>query len=119
MSTNVTSKVLLLSAAVTLSLADATAAQAANPYVAGDMHNHNTCVDGSVAAGYSIDRAVGTGTDAAGGDNYNLDWFTLGNHGGSGNRDCRFSDTSAQIPGQTTTFWDQTVGQTIDGITIS
>ena len=90
-----------------------------NPYVAGDMHNHNTCTDGSVAAGYTIDRAVGRGTASAGGDNFDLDWFTLGNHGGSGNRDCRFSDTSAQLPGQTTTTWSQTLGQTIDGITIT
>src|SRR5215831_9021145 len=90
-----------------------------NPYVAGDMHNHNTCTDGSVAAGYSIDRAVGRGAASAGGSNFDLDWFTLGNHGGSGNRDCRFSDTSANLPGQTTTTWSQTLGKTIDGITIT
>jgi hypothetical protein len=90
-----------------------------NPYVAGDMHNHNTCIDGSVAAGYAIDRAVATGVAAAGGQNFNLDWFTLGNHGGSGNRDCRFSDTSANIPGDTTRTWSQTLGQTIDGITVT
>jgi hypothetical protein len=113
------SRALLLTAAVSLSLADATSVQADNPYVAGDMHNHNTCTDGSVAVGYAIDRAVGTGTDSAGGENYNLDWFTLGNHGGSGNRDCRFSDTVAALPGQTTTLWTQTLGQTIDGITVT
>ena len=90
-----------------------------NPYVAGDMHNHNTCTDGSVSAGYAIDRSVGNGTAAAGGTNFDLDWFTLGNHGGSGNRDCRFSDTSANLPGDTTTLWSQTLGQTIDGITIT
>ncbi|WP_407179000.1 hypothetical protein [Bradyrhizobium sp. STM 3562] len=91
-----------------------------NPYVAGDMHNHNTCTDGSVAAGYSIDRSVGTGVAAAGGNNFGLDWFTLGNHGGSGNRDCRFSDASANITGDnTTTYWSQTLGKTIDGITIT
>jgi hypothetical protein len=90
-----------------------------NPYVAGDMHNHNTCTDGSVAAGYAIDRSVGTGVAAAGGNNFDLDWFTLGNHGGSGNRDCRFSDASANIPGDTTTTWSQTLGQTIQGITVT
>jgi hypothetical protein len=116
---------MLTAASTSLGLADTATAGGhsapakANPYVAGDMHNHNTCVDGSVAAGYSIDRSVGTGTAAAGGNNFDLDWFTLGNHGGSGNRDCRFSDTSAQIPGQTTTTWSQTLGQTIDGITIA
>src|SRR6267154_1106725 len=73
----------------------------------------------SVSAGYAIDRSVATGVAAAGGNNFDLDWFTLGNHGGSGNRDCRFSDTSANIPGDTTTTWDQTLGKTIDGITIT
>jgi hypothetical protein len=90
-----------------------------NPYVAGDMHNHNTCTDGSVSAGYAIDRSVAKGTAPAGGQNFNLDWFTLGNHGGSGNRDCRFSDASAGLPGDTTTTWNQTLGQTIQGITIT
>ena len=96
-----------------------------SPYVAGDMHNHNTCTDGSVSAAYTIDRAVGTGTFAPsaangaspilpGGRNFDLDWFTLGNHGGSGNRDCRFADTSA-ILGETTTTWDQTLGRAING----
>jgi hypothetical protein len=121
------SKKALLAAAVSLALVESAATQAGdperfeapNPYVAGDMHNHNTCTDGSVAAGYAIDRAVAKGTAAAGGQNFDLDWFTLGNHGGSGNRDCRFSDTSANLPNDTTTFWSQTLGQTIDGITIT
>src|SRR5215510_12947080 len=120
-------KLLLLTAAsVSLGLTDTAAAddrggdrEGGNPYVAGDMHNHNTCTDGSVSAGYAIDRSVASGTAAAGGNNINLDWFTLGNHGGSGNRDCRFSDTSANLPGDTTKTWTQTLGQTIDGITIS
>src|SRR5258707_3109383 len=88
----------------------------ANPYVAGDMHNHNTCTDGSVSVGYAIDRSVGKGAADAGGENFDLDWFTLGNHGGSGNRDCRFSDTSAKLPGDTTTHWTDTLSQTIDRI---
>ena len=89
-----TKAILLTAASVSLGLTDATAGDrdtdhhAANPYVAGDMHNHNTCTDGSVAAGYSIDRSVGKGAADAGGENFDLDWFTLGNHGGSGNRDC-------------------------------
>jgi hypothetical protein len=89
-----------------------------SPYFAGDMHNHNTCTDGSVAAGYTIDRAVGKGAPA-GVANFDLDWFTLGNHGGSGVRDCRFSDTSAKLPGDVTTYWPETLGQTIQGITIT
>jgi hypothetical protein len=118
--------ILLTAASASLALTQSAAAEdwgrgerRGNPYVAGDMHNHNTCTDGSVAAGYTIDRAVGRGTASAGGNNFDLDWFTLGNHGGSGNRDCRFSDTSANLPNQTTTTWSQTLGQTIDGITIS
>jgi len=117
---------LLTAASVSLALTHTAAADdrggdkpRANPYVAGDMHNHNTCTDGSVSAGYAIDRSVATGVAAAGGNNFDLDWFTLGNHGGSGNRDCRFSDSSANIPGDTTTHWSDTLGKTIDGITIT
>src|SRR5215470_12024986 len=121
-----TKAILLTAASVSLGLADSATAEdrdhdpsRGNPYVAGDMHNHNTCTDGSVSAGYAIDRSVAKGVAAAGGNNFNLDWFTLGNHGGSGNRDCRFSDTSANLPGDTTTTWNQTLGKTIDGITIT
>lgn len=124
-----TKTILLTAASVSLALTHTTNTATAddrrgdrprgNPYVAGDMHNHNTCTDGSVSAGYSIDRAVATGVTAGGGQNFDLDWFTLGNHGGSGNRDCRFSDTSANLPGDTTTTWNQTLGKTIDGITIT
>jgi hypothetical protein len=116
------SAILLTAASVTLAFGDtATALElpSLNPYVAGDMHNHNTCTDGSISAGYAIDRSVGKGVAAAGGTNFDLDWFTLGNHGGSGVRDCRFSDTSANVPGETTTTWSQTLGQTIQGITIA
>ena len=119
------SKIIMLTAAsASLAMAGATVAGAGtvntgNPYVAGDMHNHNTCTDGSVSVGYGLDRILGSGTAAAGGQNFNIDWFTLGNHGGGGNRDCRFSDTSAAVPGETTTFWNNTLGQTIDGITIA
>src|SRR3978361_1330138 len=121
-----TKAILLTAASVSLALTHTATADdrgsdkaRGNPYVAGDMHNHNTCTDGSVSAGYAIDRSVATGVTAGGGTNFGLDWFTLGNHGGSGNRDCRFSDTSANLPGDTTTTWDQTLGQTIDGITIT
>jgi len=89
-----------------------------NPYVAGDMHNHTTCTDGSVSTSYLLDRTLGAGTNN-GVVNFNIDWFTHGNHGGSGNRDCRFSDSSANLPGDTTTLWTATLGQTIQGITIN
>jgi len=135
MTTNV-SKALLLSAAASLGMAATTLpAQADNPYLAGDMHNHNTCTDGSVSVGYAIDRSVGLGTAGSGGNNFNLDWFTLGNHGGSGNRDCRFSDpgynASSPLPTSETgsrtdatgklraTLWTDTFGQTIQGTTVN
>ena len=124
-----------LTAAATVVLGLASTTAQANPYIAGDMHNHNTCTDGSVSVGYSIDRAVGTGTSATGGNNFGLDWFTLGNHGGSGNRDCRFSDPSydpnntlgsaengtATNPDGTprATLWTDTFGQTIQGTTVN
>ena len=91
-----------------------------SPYVAGDMHNHTTCTDGSVSTGYLVDRSVGTG--APGGvPNFGLDWFIHGNHGGSGANDCRFSSTGANtgIAGDVSTTWLQTLGQTIQGITIN
>lgn len=117
---------LLSGAAITLGLVAPAAAQnwvppkpfARNtPYVGGDMHNHTTCTDGSVSTSYLLDRTLGSGTNN-GVPNFNIDWFTHGNHGGSGNRDCRFSDTSANLPGDTTTYWTDTLGQTIQGITI-
>src|SRR3977135_1606460 len=121
-----TKAILLTAASVSLALTHTATADdqgrekpRGNPYVAGDMHNHNTCTDGSVSAGYAIDRSVATGVTAGGGTNFGLDWFTLGNHGGAGNRDCRFSDSSANLPGDRTTTWDQTLGQTIDGITVT
>jgi hypothetical protein len=121
-----TKAIFLTAASVSLGLVDTATAddrgldrRDSNPYVAGDMHNHNTCTDGSVSAGYAIDRSVASGSAAAGGQNFDLDWFTLGNHGGSGNRDCRFSDTSANLPGDKTTHWTDTLGMTIDGITIT
>jgi len=100
----------------------ATPAPTTNPYVAGDMHNHNICQDGSVSAVRSIDRAVGSGS-TNGATNFNLDWFTLGNHGGSGNRDCRFDDTNVgagaynAVPSPVQ-YWSQTLGQAInlDGV---
>ena len=86
-----TKAILLTAASVSLALTQTATANdrgndkpRGNPYVAGDMHNHNTCTDGSVSAGYLIDRSVAKGVTAGGGTNFDLDWFTLGNHGGSG-----------------------------------
>jgi len=71
-----TKTILLTAASVSLALTHAANAtdrrdpKPDNPYVAGDMHNHNTCTDGSVSAGYAIDRSVATGVAAAGGRNF-------------------------------------------------
>jgi len=81
------------------------------------MHNHNTCTDGSVSAGYAIDRAVGTGTAAAAA-RISTSTGSLWKPRRLGNRDCRFSDSSANIPA-THDLWTATLGQTIDGITIT
>src|SRR5260370_6815836 len=112
--------ILLTAASVSLALTHTATANdrdndkpRANPYVAGDMHNHNTCTDGSVSAGYAIDRSVATGVTAGGGANFGLDWFTLGNHGGSGNRACRFSHSSPNLPGDKPTPQDQPLAPTI------
>lgn len=119
---------LLLSGATVAAIASPVSAQnwvpakpfsrGASPYVAGDMHNHTTCTDGSTSTSYLLDRSLGAGS-VNGVPNFNLDWFIHGNHGGSGNRDCRFSDTSANLPGDTTTYWTDTLGQTIQGITVT
>ena len=119
-----TKTALILGAALTAGAAvAATPAPTTNPYVAGDMHNHNICQDGSVSAARSLDRAVGSGLATNGATNFNLDWFTLGNHGGNGNRDCRFDDTnpgagaSNAVPSPVQ-YWSQTLGQAInfDGV---
>jgi hypothetical protein len=122
---SITSKTaLILGAALTASAAvAATPSVTTNPYVAGDMHNHNICQDGSVSAARSLDRSVGSGLATNGATNFNLDWFTLGNHGGNGNRDCRFDDTNVgagaynAVPSPVQ-YWSQTLGQAInfDGV---
>src|SRR5215468_7350902 len=120
-------KILLTAAAASLALTQTAAAEqpttpkGGNPYVAGDMHNHNTCADGSTSARYALDRSVGTGLAPTGGQNFNLDWFTLGNHGGAYTGDCRFSSTGANtgINGDTSKTWNDTMGQTIEGVTVT
>ncbi len=52
-------------------------------YVAGDVHNHTTCSDGSI----SMQKLVRKSTGKADGE-WGLDWFVQAGHGGSGNRNC-------------------------------
>src|SRR5258708_40145276 len=79
-------QILLTAASVSLALTQAATAddrdgdrQRGNPYVAGDMHNHNTCTDGSVSAGYATHRSVATCTAPRGGHNLGLALVPLGN----------------------------------------
>ena len=74
---------LLSGAAITLGLATPAVAQSwvppkpfarNTPYVAGDMHNHTTCTDGSVSTSYLLDRSMGSGSNG-GVPNFNIDWF--------------------------------------------
>src|SRR2546430_15430957 len=119
-----TKAILLTAASVSLALTHTATAgdrdgdrSKGNPYVAGDMHNHNTCTDGSVSAGYAIDRSGATGVTAGGGTNFDLDWFTLGNHGGAGKTHCRLSRNNPHPPGGPTATWAPRPGQNTAGTT--
>lgn len=61
----------------------AIAAKTPGKYVAGDIHNHTTCSDGSI----SMQKLVKKATDTSSGT-YGLDWFVQAGHGGNGNRNC-------------------------------
>jgi hypothetical protein len=52
-------------------------------YVAGDVHNHTTCSDGSI----SMQKLVKKSTDKMD-TPWGLDWFVQAGHGGNGNRNC-------------------------------
>src|SRR6478735_3703044 len=52
-------------------------------YVAGDIHNHTTCSDGSI----SMQKLVKKSTDKED-TPWGLDWFVQAGHGGNGNRNC-------------------------------
>jgi len=53
-------------------------------YVAGDVHNHTTCSDGSI----SMQKLVKKSTDKTSDSPWGLDWFVQAGHGGNGNRNC-------------------------------
>src|SRR5215510_12677296 len=61
----------------------ATAAKTPGKYVAGDVHNHTTCSDGSI----SMQKLVKKATDRVD-TPWGLDWFVQAGHGGNGNRNC-------------------------------
>src|SRR5215831_20343260 len=63
-------------------------------YVAGDIHNHTTCSDGSI----SMQKLVKKATDKVD-TPWGLDWFVQAGHGGNGNRNCTLvEDESLATP---------------------
>src|SRR5690348_17568808 len=84
----------LSTAAVALAPSVASAAKTPGKYVAGDVHNHTTCSDGSISMQKLVRKAVGTGNGEWG-----LDWFVQAGHGGNGNRNCTLvEDASLGTP---------------------
>lgn len=72
----------------------AIAAKAPGKYVAGDVHNHTTCSDGSI----SMQKLIKKSTDKTD-TPWGLDWFVQAGHGGSGNRNCTLvEDASLSTP---------------------
>src|SRR4051812_29899690 len=62
---------------------EAVAESSPGHYLAGDIHNHTTCSDGSI----SMQKLVSKVTDKTDGT-FGLDWFVQAGHGGNGNRNC-------------------------------
>ncbi|HTU67521.1 MAG TPA: hypothetical protein VMF52_16345 [Steroidobacteraceae bacterium] len=63
-------------------------------YVAGDVHNHTTCSDGSI----SMQKLIKKATDKQD-TPWGLDWFVQAGHGGNGNRNCTLiEDASLATP---------------------
>ncbi len=82
-------------------------------YVAGDIHNHTTCSDGSI----SMQKLVKKATDKID-TPWGLDWFVQAGHGGTGNRNCTLTEDATLdtpvypfVAGQgPTTTWTASIG---------
>lgn len=71
------------------------AAKTPGKYVAGDIHNHTTCSDGSTSMQKLVQKSTSKTPDAP----WGLDWFVQAGHGGSGNRNCTLvEDESLATP---------------------
>ena len=93
-------------------------------YVAGDIHNHTTCSDGST----SMQKLVKKSTDKTD-TPWGLDWFVQAGHGGSGNRNCTLAEdaslatpayplvysTAGVLQGPTTTWQNTNPPVTVKG----
>jgi len=95
----------------------AVAAKTPGHYLAGDIHNHTTCSDGSI----SMEKLIKKSTDKTE-TPWGLDWFVQAGHGGNGNRNCTLvEDATLSTPaypyvagqGPTTTW--QNSGVTLKG----
>ena len=60
-------------------------------YVAGDIHNHTTCSDGSISMQKLVQKSTSKTADAP----WGLDWFVQAGHGGSGNRNCTLAEDAS------------------------
>ncbi len=100
-------------AAMVTSLSTVSAGKAQGKYVAGDIHNHTTCSDGST----SMQKLVKKSTDKVD-TPFGLDWFVQAGHGGNGNRNCTLVEDATLatpaypfVPGQgPQTTWAQSIG---------
>jgi hypothetical protein len=73
----------------------AMAAKTPGKYVAGDIHNHTTCSDGSISMQKLVKKVTDKTTDSP----WGLDWFVQAGHGGNGNRNCTLvEDASLGTP---------------------
>ncbi len=104
------------SALATVPVVAATGPKTPGKYVAGDIHNHTTCSDGSISMQKLVKKSTDT-TDTP----WGLDWFVQAGHGGNGNRNCTLvEDATLATPayplkaqGPTTTW--VTSGVTVKG----
>src|SRR5262245_23424195 len=70
-------------AAMTAAPDAAQADKGRGPYLAGDIHNHTPCSDGSISMQKLVKKAMDRFDTPWG-----LDWFVQAGHGGNGNRNC-------------------------------
>ena len=91
----------------------ATAAKVPGKYVAGDIHNHTTCSDGTISMQKLVKKATDR-TDTP----WGLDWFVQAGHGGNGNRNCTLAeDATLSTPAYPVTSQGPTTTWQNSGVT--
>lgn len=85
-------------AAVTAPLpagADHGRGRSSGTYMAGDIHNHSTCSDGSTSMQKKVKKSMDRNAETP----WGLDWFVQAGHGGTGSRNCALvEDASLATP---------------------